>query len=177
MSFSKNRKRSGVILAGVTTTSVVASTASCGAVNATSQSKVASNVLKGNSETSVKNSNSVVLNFLKNYWGWILSAAVVISLVAAFKYFYEKENIETDVENVIKSCNPSENHNDIKKLTKITQYEKDNGIQNSPEVLKGKNKLKKVSQKEFERIKEGNKKLEEKTQKLKNLPEGVKSKK
>ena len=62
MSFSKNRKRSGLILAGVTTASVAASAASQGTVRALLQNSVATNLAKSAS-------GSGLGNFLKNNYG------------------------------------------------------------------------------------------------------------
>lgn len=112
MSFGKNRKRSGVILAGVTTASVAASAALQGIVSATSQSKVASNVLKGISETSVKNSNSTVVNFLKNNWGWILLTLGLTTVAGFIFYKIKNQGLKiNETKNICLSKNEDENIN------------------------------------------------------------------
>ena len=74
MSFSKNRKRSGIILAGVTTASMAASAASQGIVRALPQNSVATSLTKNASEEGVKNTGGSIVNFLKNNItvGWLL---------------------------------------------------------------------------------------------------------
>ena len=76
MSFSKNRKRSGVILAGVTTASVAASAASQGMVSAFPQNSVTTTNVSGEA---VKNASSSIVNFLKNNYGWVILATLCIA--------------------------------------------------------------------------------------------------
>ena len=89
MSFSKNRKQSGMILTGVVLSSSIVSAANHGFVGAVPQSEV-SRTLKNFAGKGAENSNYTVVNFLKNNWGWVLVALGLITVAGLI--FYKIKN-------------------------------------------------------------------------------------
>ena len=71
-------------MASVTTASVAASAASQGMVRALPQGNATTSLLNNVSREGVKNSSSILGNFLKNNYGWVIGVAVVIVVAAVF---------------------------------------------------------------------------------------------
>jgi|GEM_PF-6569113 len=137
MSFNKNRKRSGVILAGVTTFSLAASAALHGIVRALPQNSAATSLLNNVPGEGAKNAGSSIVNFLKNNYGWLILAFVVIVGATVFltdggekkevvenkdgydqdkkdlPEDYEKENKDNKTRNVSEIGNDIENENEM----------------------------------------------------------------
>ena len=111
MSFSKNRKRSGVVLAGVTTASVAASAASQGMVRALPQNSVAANLANNISGEAAKGAGSGILDVLKKNYGWVLVALGIVALAGFIFYKIKNQGLETDETKNIYLKNENENKN------------------------------------------------------------------
>ena len=104
MSFGKNRKHSGMVLAGVTTVSIAASAASQGVVRALPQNSAATSLLNNVSGENVKNVGGSTVNFLKDNYGWVAIIVVVaIGVISILKWGFsggdEKKGTVTNTNN------------------------------------------------------------------------------